>query len=875
MRFVNVALRTGLLLAGMLCGSLQAAAPPVPTVSPDAKADAPKRIYVTRRLTGAPPIIDGKLDDACWAQGEWAGNYTQREPREGAVPSEPTELKILYDDRYLYVAIRAFDSKMATQPRILGQRDELTGDMVGITFDSFFNHRTAFEFDVTSGGSKIDLILRNDASIDQSWNAIWDVKVSADARGWYAEYRIPLSQLRYSRKAEQVWGLHSWRWIRRNQEESDWHLIPMDHHGFVYSMGELHGIENIPASRRLEFLPYVVGKYKTRERETGNPYRDGPTSTVEGGFDAKIGVSSDFTLDVTVNPDFGQVEVDPSQVNLTAFETFFPERRPFFLEGKSIFDFALDDDLSFYSRRIGHAPSLSPLGVGFVDTPESTRILAAAKLTGRTSSGFSLGILDSVTERTEARLFDPSGHEVRSVAEPQSQLFVARAQNDFDQGNTSVGGIVTAVQRQGSEAELRYLPRQSIMAGADLLHQWSQRTYYIEAKALATQVKGSTEAMRTLMTNAVHNFQRPDADHVEVDDARVLSGNAGRVRIGKGSGVLRYYAGGSWRSPGVEFNDIGYLKNADWIEATSQIQYYNTHPTRLLRRRELRLRQSSIYDYSGETLRHSVRVDGELAGVKNWYVWSRIGMETRRLDTRVLRGGPALRLPTTLQYNFYGETDNALPLQFKLDADYFYAPDDGSHVFDIGPGVGRKIGDRLRVDLKISYEHNAEVSQYAGETVLTRGPGYLVGRMDQKTIASELRIQATFSPTLSLVYFGGPFASVGRFDDFKLVTRPRAARARDRFSPVVSTPSGGDYRGQVGAETFTFSNPNFTWRELKSNLVLRWEFRPGSNLYCVWSQNRGDSRNLGEFTGSNEYRRLFQRHPDNTFLVKVSYWFSL
>ena len=295
----------------------------------------PKRIYQTVRLAGPPPRIDGRLDDPCWAQqGEWAGDFIQREPHEGRPGSEPTLLKILYDDANLYVAFRCFDSQLGTFDLVRGKRDEFTGEMVGIAFDSFFDRRTAFEFDVTAGGSQLDLVLRNDGW-DTHWNAVWESQVGREDDAWTAEFRIPLSQLRYSKAKTQVWGLHSWRWIKRHQEESNWNLLPMDNSGLVHAFGELHGLEDLRAPRQIEFLPYAVVRHSTSEREAGNPFRTGSDSDVEAGLDAKIGLASNFTLDATINPDFGQVEADPSELNLSTFETFYSERRPFFIEGRN------------------------------------------------------------------------------------------------------------------------------------------------------------------------------------------------------------------------------------------------------------------------------------------------------------------------------------------------------------------------------------------------------------------------------------------------------------------------------------------------------------------------------------------------------------
>lgn len=845
------------------------------TVLPAAEP-LPKRVYHAVQLVGSAPDIDGQLNDPCWRQGEWTGEYLQREPAEGAPPTHPTELKILYDHRNVYVAIRAHDPEIQSQPKLMGQRDEFSGDMVGVAFDSYFNRRTSFEFDVTSGGSKLDLILRNDGSVDTSWNAVWDVEVHIQPDGWTAEYRIPLSQLRYSKLPEQVWGLHAWRWIRRKQEESNWQVIPMDNRGFVHAFGELRGIRDLPPSRRIEVLPYLVAKVESLEAEAGNPYRSGDEASIDGGLDAKIGLGSDFTLDLTVNPDFGQVEADPSEINLSTVETFYPEKRPFFIEGKAMFDFTLDEDLPFYSRRIGDAPSLRPRGPGYVDMPASNPILTAEKITGRTAGGFSLGLLHALTNETEAKITTVGAEERRVLAEPRAHYLVTRVQNDFAGGDTLVGGLLTATRREGGEEELSFLPRQALTAGADLTHYWSSRTYYLEARGLATEIKGSPQAITELMKSMVHNYQRADAEDLEVDpEARELSGHAGRVRAGRGSGLWRYYGGVTWRSPGVDFNDLGYLANADLIEQSAQLQFYEAVPGRWLRRRDFRLRQSNLRNFSGDTLENELTLSMEVAGMSGWYASLETEAEFSRLDTRVLRGGPALRRPARFPTWLYVETDGSRPTQFKFSSGYVTLPEEGSTYYEFEPGVVRRFGDRVRADVKVGFGHSQQERQYAGQSETGAGVRYLMGRMDQKTMWAQLRMQANFSPTLSLTYFAGPYASTGRFDRFGVVANPRAAKNDDRFESIAASRVDDGYMASWRGESLRFNDPDFDWRELNSNLVLKWEFRPGSTLYAVWSQHRGDGRDLGAFSYADEYRRLLETHPDNTFLVKMSYWFSI
>jgi len=409
----------------------------------------PLRTYTTIRLSTAKPVIDGKLDDACWQTGEWSGDFTQLLPKEGAKPTQDTKIKILYDDKNIYVAIRCFDTEPSKISRKLGRRDELYGDITGINFDSYHDHRTGFEFSVTAAGQKIDLILFNPMAWDMNWNAVWYVKTGLEDSAWVAEYEIPLSQLRYSSDKEQVWGMHVWRWIDRLSEESDWEVQSMSGPGMLYAFGELKGIKDIPKSRRIEIMPYTLGKLKTFQKEPQNPFaKNGNSFMGNVGLDAKIGLSSNFTADLTVNPDFGQVESDPSVMNLTAFETLYEEKRPFFLEGLNIFKFEMGDANLFYTRRIGHTPEYKPqLGENeYLKYPDNTSILSAVKISGKTSKGLAVGVLQSLTANENAQLF--SGGQTKEIrVEPLTSYTVGRIQQDYKEGNSTLGAIFTATNR--------------------------------------------------------------------------------------------------------------------------------------------------------------------------------------------------------------------------------------------------------------------------------------------------------------------------------------------------------------------------------------------------------------------------------------------
>ena len=861
-----------LIALAALAESRADAVPPAGAAQP-----APARKYPATRLTGPAPVIDGRLDDACWKTlGEWAGDFTQREPHEGAWPTLPTELKVLYDNRYLYVAIRAYDPGVASHPRIMGSRDEFTGDMVGINFDSYHDRLNGFEFDVTSGGSKIDLILHNDGSVDMSWNAIWEVKTAVEEKAWTAEFRIPLSQLRYQNGADQTWGMHSWRWIGARQEESDWNLIPMDHHGMLYSFGEIAGLRDLPAPRRLEISPYAIAKVHRYAPEPGNPYRTGSDSAIERGLDLKYGLGSNLTLDLTVNPDFSQVDADPSEINLSTVETFLTERRALFLEGKDSFEFKLDDDYAFYTRRIGDAPSLTPPDGSLHDAPESNRILGAAKLTGHTQSGLTVGLLHAVVDRTTTRVMDAAGPRL-FMAEPPANDTVVRLQQDFDNGNTRVGTIFSSCLRGGSDAERQTLPQSAFMAGVDAAQYFGNRTFLVEGRVLGTEVKGSAEAITALMQNPTHNYQRPDADYIALDPtAGSLSGNAGFLRAGRVAGLWRYNGFVSWRSPGVDFNELGYMQVADFISPGAQLEYFDATAGSILRRRDFRLKFTLPQNYGGERLGRNLYWDTEISSLSGAYFYSRLGAETARLDTHILRGGPALRRADKFPLYLYFESDGGKPVQYKVDADAFTTTESRSLHWRAEPGVVWKLGDRLKASVSVGYSRDSLAVQYAGTADGAPDPVYVMGRLDEHVLSTTLRLTMNFSPSLSLSYYGGPFAATGRYSGYQAVVDPRASDKAGRCSDLALSSTGdGSLQGTYRGDQLRMASPDFNWREFKSNVVLRWEYKAGSFLYCVWSQYRSDATDIGGFAPGPQYERLFSAHPDNTILVKLSYWFSI
>ena len=607
-------------------------------------------VYTTSRLVTARPDIDGKLDDECWKHGTWAGDYHQYIPNEGAKPTYPTEFNIQYDDKYIYVAFRAFDGEPQKIQRLAGTRDEFVGDMMGVNFDSYHDHRTGFEFTITAWGQKIDLILFNPENWDFNWNAVWKGKTGLEDSAWVAEIEVPLSQLRYSNEEEQVWGLHTWRWINRYMEESDWEYQSKTGPGVLFNFGELQGIKGLKKSQRLEIMPYALGELNTMEKEPSNPFTSkGRTWGGNAGLDAKIGISSNFTLDLTVNPDFGQVESDPSVMNLTAFETFYEEKRPFFLEGLTIFDYKFDNESLFYSRRIGHSPSISPEPNDslYVDSPDMTTILSAVKLSGTTSKGLSVGLIHSVTANEFARLSDPEGNIKTTKVEPLTNYMVARVQKSYNGANTVVGGMLTSVNRVIDESNLEFLPNDAYTGGLDMRHHWHDKEFYVDGRLIGSYLNGTTTAMTTLQESSARYYQRPGADYLDYDTTRTtLSGYGGKFKIGKGSkGLWRYSTGVSWLSPGLELNDLGYMNTADAINQENEVSYFVNKPVSIFRTYNIDLEQFNRWNFNGTYLGSGGHLAFKSEFKNQWQLDANLIFHSAAMDTKILRGGYDMMMP--------------------------------------------------------------------------------------------------------------------------------------------------------------------------------------------------------------------------------------
>ena len=843
----------------------------------------PPRVYETVRLEGKPPTIDGSLEDVAWKQGEWAGEYTQQAPVEGGPPTQPTELKILYDDKHLYFAIRAFDDPDKIH-RYPGRRDDFQDyavDVVGICFDSYNDKRTGFEFDLTAGGGKIDLILGNgEMEWDTTWDAVWDGKVAHDDKGWTAEFRVPLNQIRYGSQKEQVWGLHAWRWIARNQEESQWQLIPRQNTGRMYQLGELRGIRDLPPLRHVELLPHVLGK-----ASSGPSVPDGGTDAAGSlGLDAKVGLTTNFTLDATVNPDFGQVEADPSVLNLTAYETFFDEKRPFFLEGRKILAWTIEDqDQLFYSRRVGEAPSLvPPAGEGeTVQMPESTRILAAFKVTGKTDGGLSAAVLQGFTQKERADVFSSLASR-QPVVEPFSSYTVGRLQKDWDKGNTMLGGMLTSTHRWISEPALEFLPTHAWTGGLDFARSFANRAWLLTANGLFSRVEGSPEAIRDLQTNPVHYYQRPDAHHLGVDGrATSLSGNGGSVSFGRTANRRLVVSDRVfWYSPGLELNDVGYLRQADLVSNQAFLGWSEPTPRGPFRDYSLQLTRRDDWDFGGLSTRATTETVASAQFRNKWRASARFAFN-ELVDTRALRGGPALRESDYYTSRLRVGSDPSRRAALAVEGEYDWTLEGGTVARRVLAELSLRPSNRLALAATTEYQRIRDDLQYVTTAATGEGPRFVLGRIDEDVWNLTLRVNLAITPDLTLQYYGSPFLATGRFTSLRKATDTLSPTYEERFhrygaDEIAYRPEDNTYRVAEagGGPVYSFANPDFSFRQFRSNLVARWEWKPGSSVYVVWSQGRTSEEPSWVDAFPANWRALWSMQPDDVFLVKLSYWFS-
>lgn len=857
---------------------------------------------ITAIRVSRPPPMDGRLDDPNWALATPVTDLRQSDPHEGAVVSESTAVRILYDDDALYIGVRLFDHEPPKIARHLGRRDSFTqSDDFRVLIDSYHDHRTAYRFDVTPLGVKGDIQFGDDGNFaDDSWDPVWEAATSIDSLGWIAEYRIPFSQLRFSRSKEQVWGIRFVRTILRKNEFAMFPFIGKTESGFVSRFGHLLGLHDIPAPKRLELLPYssARGTYQ-HAGPAGDPFDKASAYAGNAGLDLKYGVTSNLTLDGTINPDFGQVEIDPAFVNLTAFEQFLPERRPFFVEGADIFNFGggTGGFLSFgnapqffYSRRIGHRPSGDPYSNGtFADVPAQTTILGAAKLSGRSPGGWSVGIIDAVTAREQA-IVDSSGVRFHDDVEPATNYFVGRVKRTLNGGGDAIGMVASAVHRDIRVPALDFLRSDAYDWGVDVKHRWHHNTYAIAADLGGSYITGDVAAIQSAQIASSRYYQRPDARAFHYDSTRTsLAGFTGDIYVDRLAGTWLWGAATSFTSPGFEVNDLGFQHRVDRIANGVYVARHWTKPGRVVREATAILQAAPSFNFDGDPIQRAIFLSS-FGTLHNFWFFNLFGGYNLPgvVDDRLTRGGPSALAPASWNGGAGIQTDQRKAVTGGLFGNY--GTDAGGGWFaGLSPFVTMRPSGALSLSLSPNYSVGRTAAQYVkavGDPFATQtyGARYVFAQLLRHELDVSVRINATVSPTLSLQLFAQPFTFSGDFQSLRELAAARTFRFNvygQNGSTIAYNATDSTYTVHPDTtqptDSFRVFNPNFRTRSLNINAVLRWEYRPGSTLFVVWTQQRegffpvDPSFDVGRDFG----RELLRDRPRNVLLVKLNYWMSL
>ena len=840
-----------------------------PAAAQQAQETAHMERPTARAVRAMEPVrIDGLLDEGAWQDAPVIREFTQVDPAEGQPVSQPTEVRILFDDDALYIGARLQDSGEITTR--LGRRDMplLDSDWFGVVIDSYHGHRSGFVFDVNPSGVQRDAVKSvagGGESDDNTWDAVWDVATSIDDDGWTAEYRIPFSQLRFnpaeSASTEMLWGIQLERVIGRNREYAVTSFTPKAETGGIPAYGHLVGLSAIASGDRLELLPYAVARGEYVDPRA-NPFRSDSEYAISGGLDALYRVTSDLTLNATINPDFGQVEVDPAVINLGVYETFFQEKRPFFVEGSEIFGFGGGTTgLLFYTRRVGRQPQVGPPS-SRADMPDAATILGAAKLSGRTANGWSVGLMEAVTAREEAPFLTSTDEERTMTVEPLSNYFVGRVRRDMRGGRTSLGSMLTMTHRRLDEPVLEQQLRSGAYAlGVDGRHEWDDRRWVLYGTVALSHIVGSSDALRLVQRASNHYFQRPDAEHLDVDStATSLSGASALLAVGR-------QAGEHWRgefqvattTPGYEINDLGFNYRTDRRDAQVRIHYLQQRPGSFWRNYQFAGQARVEGNYDNQLIANWLILSTHLRHLSYWTVNATVQHSLRANDDRLTRGGPIAIRPAATGGNLRFGSDGRRGITYGLSLDG-ERNEFGGRFGSITADFGIKTSPRWNLSVRPSFGSARLVAQFvttANDPAYTPtfGRRYIFAPLEQTTLSMETRLNYTFDPRLSLEVYAQPFISSGDYGELM----------------YLEAPETYDFAPFEGAAP----DLEFNLRSLRGTAVLRWEWRPGSTLYFAWQQTRADfARGVGDFDFGRDRAELFRAQPDNILVIKANYWFT-
>jgi hypothetical protein len=840
--------------------------------------------------------IDGILDEEVWQGKPSVDRFIQREPVEGTEPTEKTEIYIAYDDNALYIGARMYDNHPDSIINRLTRRDYyITSDALFIGLDPNHDKRSGYFFSINAAGTLTDGVLYNDDWSDNSWDAVWEGKARIDDKGWTAEMRIPFSQMSFKNENDQVWGINIKRIFARNNEEDYIIKLPKNEGAGVSKFIDLKGLDGIKSSGKIEVVPYLTGKGEYLQHTPGDPYNNGSMYTPGVGADLKMALGNNLTLNATINPDFGQVEIDPAVINLSDVETYYSEKRPFFVQGSSLFDFGNGGARNywgfnwpgvnlFYSRRIGRNPQGAvPANVDFSSYPSGTHILGAAKLTGRTGDNWNIGIVQALTQREYAQ-YQVNGINSQMEVEPFTYYGVARVQKEMNNGRQSIGFMSTLVTRNYND---NYLPdttsKTSFTAGVDGWTSFdTSKTWVLTGYADVSYLHGTKERMVDLQENSQRYFQRPDAISYSVDsNATSLTGFAGRFYLVKQQGNSFFNSAFGFITPSFDCNDIGFLSRSNIINMHAGGGYDWTIPNNYFHYLELGIAVFRNYDFDLNKTNDGVFQFGTYQFTNFYYLNWDFAYNPWLVNNSRTRGGPLTLSPPGWQADISLSSDDKKNIVIGTGVHSWQSESENYLEYDLSceyrptANVTLSLAPFISRDFQRSQYINTFADIYAVNTFANR---YVFGEMDQKTLGANIRLNWTFTPELSLQLYIQPLVSIGKYTSIKELARPRSYEFNS-FNNISLNSADNTYTvdpdGQGPAAPFTFDNPDFNYRSLRGNAVLRWEYMPGSVLYLVWTQTRSDDPVNDEFNLRKSFSGLLDIHPDNIFVLKFTYWLDM
>ena len=837
MRRVRVKLLTPVLMAAL---SIPFAA--IATQSPADRAVATARAV----RTSSGIRLDGRDDDPVWRVAPVTDDFHQFTPAEEAPARFRTTFQVAYDDRTLFVYVRAYDPHPDSLVSLLSRRDVKTSsEQIKVMVDGFHDRRSGLQFMVNPAGVKRDASIYSDVVEDNAWDGVWDVAVHSDSLGWSAEFAIPLSQLRFAPEDSQVFGFGIWRDDARHGERDSWPVYRASRATLASQLGDLVGIEGIGRNRRLEVMPYLVSKNVTVPAGTT---WDHPQQQ-SAGLDVKAGLTSNVTLDATINPDFGQIEADPAVLNLSAFEVRFEERRPFFQEGGNLFRCSGPCEGIFYTRRVGRTPQLrsSP------SDPLFSTIQAAVKLTGRFEGGAQFGLVAVSSAREQGA----TGQTI----EPQTTTLVGRLVQDFRGGRSQLGTMVTGLVRDLDVSTEPVLRREAYTVLLQGHHRFADR-WELQGYSGHSTARGSASAIARTQLSSVHYFQRPDGDR-EYDSTRTsMDGGVSSLILKRFAGRVRWETTARYAEVGTELNDLGFVTLVDDALLRHQISYSTLKPGGWYRRANAVFTVENHWTTGGLPTGFGTQAHAAAELANFWsasLTWNASNLGATHCVS-CARGGPALRVSpyNRVSLTLDGDARRALKPEFELR---IARGDEGRSWAGQGEaGVDGRVGTRTSFELKGSFERRADDTQWVRNfgATLSDTTHFTFARLDQSILAITARANVTISPELSVQLYAQPFIASGRYADWREMVNARAAAYPDRYGPYGGGAQPGGFNG----------------KQFNSNAVMRWEYRPGSVLFLVWQQGRSDARDPGTFDAGRDLQNLFNTHPDNTLLLKLSYWFN-